>query len=46
MRGKWPSYGFSDGELIVNGKPYKVVAECDLFDPDLSPSSGDTSYHN
>ena len=44
--GKRAFIRFSDGELIVNGKPYKVAAECDLFDPDLSPSSGDTSYHN
>ena len=31
--GKRAFIRFSDGELIVNGKPYKVAAECDLISP-------------
>ena len=37
---------FLDGELIVNGKPNKVAAECELFSPGLSPGTGETSYKN
>ena len=34
---------FIYGELIVNGKPHKAAAECELFSPGLSPGTRETS---
>ena len=44
--GKKAFIRFSDGELIVNGKPHKVAAECELFSPGLSPGTGETSHQD
>ena len=44
--GKKAFIRFSDGELIVNGKPHKVAAEGELFSPGLSPGTGETSHQD